>query len=281
MSKIPVSALIAMFQTMEAEHWAYEWGACKRGVVDCAGAFKWAFEQHGRSLYHGSNRIAREEVDRLYPVGSVQVVPGMAAFKHRIPGDKGYNLPSSYKPGGSHYNGDLNDYYHIGLVDEDTARVLNAQSASTGFVASPISQNWSHVGYLRQVDYGADMQVGIPEAAPAGQPDAQPTASSGVAYVYAANGEPVKARDKPSDKCRLWTKLPVGTQVELRGPDSGGWTPVRCGKDDGYIMTKYLVFGEADGSSYAVTFYDLNLAQAKELMAKHSGYRSTLEERHG
>ena len=34
MGKIKVSALIAVFERMAREHWAYEWGAAREGCVD-------------------------------------------------------------------------------------------------------------------------------------------------------------------------------------------------------------------------------------------------------
>ena len=37
-------------------------------------------------------------------------------FKKRAPGDAYYDLPPRYQNGGADYNGDLNDYYHIGTV---------------------------------------------------------------------------------------------------------------------------------------------------------------------
>lgn len=258
-NKISVSALIADFQLMLREKWAYAWGACKRGEVDCAGAFAWTFKQHGRSVYQGSNRMARVEVERLIPIADATLAPGMAAFKCRAPGEKGYDLKACYKAGGEHFNGDLNDYYHVGLIDEDVARVLNARGSATGFVASPASQGWSHVGYLRQVDYGAAAVV----------------TSSATATVTAANGLPVKLRDKPSESCRSWVEVPVGTVVTLRGPDMGGWTPVRCGTREGYMMTKFLASGD---TTCAVTFHDLTKAQAEALMAAHGEYRASMTE---
>ena len=82
-SKIPVTTLIADFQLMKSQHWAYREGAAQSGEVDCSGAFVWAYRQHGISIYHGSNRMARVEVAALIPINVANVVPGMAAFKHR------------------------------------------------------------------------------------------------------------------------------------------------------------------------------------------------------
>ena len=101
-------------------------------VEDCSGAFVRAYKSAGLSIYHGSNRIARVSVRQLLPPD--QARPGMAAFKGSRPGEKGYDLPGEYRPGGQYYTGDLVDYYHIGLVDSDPQYVINAQSTQTGVV---------------------------------------------------------------------------------------------------------------------------------------------------
>lgn len=51
--------LVAEFEVMLTEHWAYAWGAAKEGVVDCSGAFVYAMEQYGLQIAHGSNSIYR------------------------------------------------------------------------------------------------------------------------------------------------------------------------------------------------------------------------------
>ena len=255
-SKIPVSSLIDDFQLMNAEHWAYRTGAAQRGEVDCSGAFVWAYEQHGLSIYHGSNRMARVEVVSLIPINVANIVPGMAAFKHHKPGEAGYNLPDGYLPGASHYNGDLNDYYHVGLVDTDTSKVLNARSTADGFVSSPISQDWSHVALLKQISYGD-------------QPAETP--SYGTAVVYAANGSPVKLRKTASTKLPYLDLVPVGATVELRGPDADGWTPVAYHGQNGYMMSQFLTAASDDASDYTLTLYHLTYAQAKVLEAQYAG----------
>lgn len=271
-STIPVSSLLADFQLMLREHWAYREGAAQKGEVDCSGAFVWAFRQHGVSIYHGSNRMARVEVVSLIPINVANLVPGMAAFKHRTPGETGYDLPSDYKPGGSHYNGDLNDYYHVGLVGTDTLQVLNAQSTATGFVSSPISESWSHVAILKRVDYSA----GTP---PVDQP-ADP--ASGTATVYAENGAPVKLRQTPSTKLPYLAKVPVGATVSLRGADADGWTPVTYNGQDGYMMSQFLVFGAGETDhSYSLTLYHLSLAEVQKLEAQYPNNNPTITKTNG
>lgn len=276
MAKIPAAKLIASFRRMLDERWPYVAGGSDESGVDCSGAFVWAYRQEGKSIYHGSNRMAREEVETLYPVGSVQVVPGMAAFKHRTPLDAGYALPSGYQAGGSHYNGDLNDYYHVGLVDKDTTRVLNAQSASAGFVASDIGKGWTHVGYLKQADYGERGEgVGV--------------TCSDTAVTTAPSGSTVNLRRSASKASALVERIPLGTTVTLRGPEMNGWVPVRWGKKEGWVMAEFLRRDRGDQtvpapegySSWAVTFYDLSYEQAVGLQSEMRAFRSRLEGRNG
>lgn len=260
-SKIPVSSLIADFRLMNAEHWAYRLGAAQRGEVDCSGAFVWAYAQHGVSIYHGSNRMARVEVVSLTPIKLANIVPGMAAFKHHKPGEPGYALPAGYMPGGDYYNGDLNDYYHVGLVDTDTSQVLNARNSADGFVSSPITQDWSHVALLKQVDYGSN------------QPELP---SYGTAVVYAANGAPVKLRKTASTKLPYLALVPVGTTVDLRGQDTDGWTAITYNGQEGYMMSQFLTTNPGSIDDYTVTLHHLTYAQAKALEAQYAANSPTI-----
>lgn len=230
-AKIPVAALLADFQRMLREHWGYEWGKAETGCVDCSGAFAWAYAQHGQSIYQGSNRIARLYVAKLLPISAAK--PGMAAFKARPPGSAGYALPSGYQPGGRHYNGDLQDYYHIGLVDDDPKYILNAQSTKTGFVRSPISQGWDAVGYLLAVDYGTEQSEG--------------DETMQTMTVVADSGSTVNLRTRPDSGAKLLDRIPVGTQVQVL-TISGGWATVQHDGLTGYMMDKYLA-SESDAKS--------------------------------
>lgn len=122
-------------------------------VEDCSGAFVRAYKAQGMSIYHGSNRIAREHVEALLPVAEAR--PGMAVFKARAPGEKYYALPAEYRQGKGRCNGDLNDYYHIGLVDEDGAHVLHCANVQSGFVRGDLTQGWVAAARLREVSYDA------------------------------------------------------------------------------------------------------------------------------
>lgn len=158
MAKIPAMDLVNQAQKMWQEDWEYVWGGSSKNSIDCSGVLVYVYKQHGKKIYHGSNRIARVHVEALIPVDDAirndLIVPGMVAFKRRRPGEGRYALPDQYKEGGDRYNGDLNDYYHIGVVDEDVRYILNAQGTQRDFERDKITDNWSHVARLLDVDYG-------------------------------------------------------------------------------------------------------------------------------
>lgn len=217
---IPVVKLLAYFKRMYKEHWPYEWGAARTGCVDCSGAFVWAYKQEGEDIYHGSNRIARVYVGKLLPISEAK--PGMAAFKARKPGDRKYALPQGYTSGGGQYNGDLLDYYHIGLVDDDPAYVLNAKSTAEGFKRSPITENWHYVAYLNDVEYEKEI-------------DEMKVLYT--AEVTANSGSTVNLRDVPDGE--VMTRVPIGVAVNVY-EENEGWSHIRYGDIIGYMKSDFL-----------------------------------------
>lgn len=244
MAKIPVGGLIDQFEKMTSENWPYKSpGSNDRNGIDCSGAFVYAYKQYGKSIYHGSNRIARTEVVELLPIGSVKLVPGMAAFKHRKPGADYYALPDGYKPGGKYYDGDLNDYYHIGLVGRD-GKILNARNDRDGFVASPVSQGWSHVAYLTQVEYDQTEESEEPEMAD-------------TSIVRASSGSTVKMRGKPDTGYSLYWDVPVGSTVTvLARNEPEGWSRISWNGRVGYMLNSFLDFNEGNSDDGSVIVDD-------------------------
>ena len=166
MAKIPAMALVMSAQRMWKENWAYVWGGASVNKIDCSGVLVYVYKQHGLKIYHGSNRIARVHVERLIPIDEALqgglIVPGMAAFRSRAPGEAKYSLGSQYKAGGRYHNGDLRGYYHVGVVDEDTDYVLNAAGTRDDFERHPLRDNWSHVARLTDVDYDTPYEEDTP-----------------------------------------------------------------------------------------------------------------------
>ena len=204
-------------------------------VDDCSGAFVDSYNLHNMSIYHGSNRIAREYVVGLVPVS--QARPGYAIFKLKSPGQDGYQLPDEYKKGGSHYNGDLNDYYHIGLLDDDGKNVINAQSTSKGFTRTSLSL-WNCAARLKAVSY--DGNIDEWSDAPMNE---EPLYR---AVVYSDNGGSVRMRKSPSTNASVITEIRPGEEVEVTDV-LNGWSEIVYLKQKGYMMSKYLKeIGNAD-----------------------------------
>lgn len=237
---IPVKDLISVFQKMTNENWPYASpGSNDENGIDCSGAFVYAYRQFDESIYHGSNRIARVHVGKLLPVSEAK--PGMAAFKAREPGEDYYALPQGYMPGGGQYNGDSNDYYHVGLVADDPGYVLNAKNEAEGFVRSKISEKWDAVAYLNDVDYGVsaepdpapEIDDGIPvydslEDAQA----AQPVQDEFTRYIriISPNEYPVKIREQPKKGAITKYSTPAGTLFPYQGERDGFYKILYAGK---------------------------------------------------
>jgi len=211
---IPVADMIAAFEQMYREHWPYEWGAARKGCVDCSGAFVYAYKQFGQSIAHGSNNIARNYVRSLLSIEHAE--PGMAAFKVRTPGQAGYDLPARYAD-----SSDKRDFYHIGLVDSSGRYVLNAKSVKSGFSRDPI-EKWACVGRLKAVEYGSVIPM-----------------EKQTMIVTCTPGEKVRLRAVPSTSGSTLTQIPNGTTV-LAGDADDGWRPVQYGSKQGYMMDRFL-----------------------------------------
>lgn len=242
-SKIPVNSLIKLFQTMYKEHWSYVWGESKKGCVDCSGAFDYAFRVlKGADCPHGSNAMARFFiVGSLLPVSEAK--PGMAAFKLREPGEKGYDLPDKYKSGGSSFNGDLNDYYHVGLVDENVKYVLNAKGTNYGFCRDKMASGWDCVGYLKGVDYedtSKDSKEDIP------MQEAKVVLPSG------ASGSTVRMRKLAKTNADVVANVPIGSVIGVES-DLGQWCKIEYDHKSGYMMSNYIEYIGQDDETSSLT----------------------------
>nr|DAG45904.1 MAG TPA: SH3 domain protein [Bacteriophage sp.] len=210
---IDVDRLLDIFERMEREHWAYEWGAAREGCVDCSGAFVLAYKQLGVSIEHGSNSIARLRVGEYVPVSEAK--PGYAVFKLRV-----WRESDS----GNHwFNQQPGDVYHIGLMGRNS-KVLNAQSTKTGFVASDAS-GWAFAAPLKDVIYKED--------------DGK---MFGNATVRVTSGY-LNIREGASTRSKVIAKAENGTRVNITREAGGtGWVfgSLESG-EAGYMSSEYLV----------------------------------------
>ncbi len=137
--------LIEIFQIMLKQKWKYQWGAAREGLVDCSGAFAYAFRKLGGYMYHGSNTMWRKYTTEKGKVGEITLVPGMAVFRWRKSGKE----PAAYKSDG------LGDFYHVGLFIGN-GEVIEARSVKAGVVKGTIS-GWQYAARLAGVDYTGEV----------------------------------------------------------------------------------------------------------------------------
>lgn len=217
MANIKVNDLIDQFQTMYDEHWSYEWGAAKKGRVDCSGAFVYAYKQlNGPSIAHGSNSILRKYCDNAIPANKINNlnIVGYAAFKVRD--------WASSEQSNSWYNTEPGDAYHIGLVDKTGKYVLNAKSKSKGFSLDPIS-SWQYVAPLKAVDYsGGTIKMNTPYYA-----------------LVTTKTTPLNLREEPNSDSISIAKMSKGETVLVKD-EIDNWGIIEYNGITGYASLNYL-----------------------------------------
>ena len=120
---------------------------------------------------------------------------------------------------------------------------------------SQIKGSWSKVSWRKKTGWMmnaflVDPDTPVPDPDPEPAPDPDPPVLIEDATVWSDNGKPVKMREKPSQSCRLYDDIPVGTVVAVDAynacTDAKGnlWSKVSYGIRKGwYIMTKFLSVG--------------------------------------
>ena len=214
MGRIRASDLIAQFKHMYDEHWDYVWGSAKRGEVDCSGAFVYAYKAlDGPYIEHGSNAIARKRVGELQPVSAAR--PSWAAFKWKRDG-----ASASYTDG-------RGNFYHIGLVDETGAYVLNAKGSKYGFCRDRLAE-WDYVAPLLAVDYNGKNE------------EAEQMDVKWVGEVATQSG-PLNLRDEPNITGDRIAQIPRGARVNVLWDEPrDGWLWVQYSNMTGYVSAQYL-----------------------------------------
>lgn len=120
---------------------------------------------------------------------------------------------------------------------------------------SQIKGGWSKVTWRKKTgwmmsSFLVDPDTPVPDPDPEPTPNPDPPVLIDDATVWSDNGKPVKMREKPSQSCRLYDDIPVGTVVAVdaynAATDAKGnqWSRVSYGIRKGwYIMTKFLSVG--------------------------------------
>lgn len=233
-----MKAKLAAFLSFVAEYIrakpTYKLGGSSLTFCDCIGMVIGALKKCGIKWVgiHGSNYAARYRLTGgIHPIkAESDLKPGYLVFKGND-NPKTSALPSRYKKGGSLYNGDLTDYYHVGVVQQVNPLVIGHMTTPTTKQDKKIGA-WNFYGLCCYIDYDE----------PA--PGPEPTPTYPEATVYAPTGKTVNLRKGPGKNYGIIERVPIGDKVQIITPGLD-WDRVQHGKNVGYMMTEFLRKEEA------------------------------------
>ncbi|NLI20392.1 MAG: SH3 domain-containing protein, partial [Clostridiales bacterium] len=215
-------------------------GLARDGTCDCVGMVFAAMTRAGHEDYElkSSNYFAREQInDMMLDLSESDVFLGMVVFKRRYEGDAGYKLPNRDNVGGRYYNGDLTDYYHIGVVTGVDPLVITHCTSGGGANGTTKDYRlgaWSCGGRLKGVDYDDDNTE-----------EGSTMAFTGLSCTVVGGALNLRA-SKSTSSTRVY-QIPEGSLVYCY-EDDGTWSRIKYdgnGKTyTGYAKSEYL--SEAD-----------------------------------
>ena len=222
---IAVKDFLAAVEQIASEEPAYQQGHDGHdGLCDCIGLIIGAIRRCGGQWcgIHGSNYAARQEMaDRIRPLaGSADLEPGEVVYKAYEPGVGGYNLPGKYESGGEYYNGDLRDYYHVGVVVSATPLRIRHMTSPRPKMDTSLGK-WSYHGRLKKIDYSGGHEMGT------------------VTISGGNQDQPVRLRKAASTSSSILAEIPQGSTAELLD-DGGTWCKVRWNSLTGYVMGVFV-----------------------------------------
>lgn len=227
-SVIDFLAAVALIASLQPQYRLGDSGG--NGFCDCIGLIIGALLRCGKKWngIHGSNYAARYRVrggvKKIKSVGDLK--PGHLVFKGK---ENGPDLPKRYHKGKAYYNGDLTDYYHVGVVISVNPLRIRHMTTPTIKIDTSLGK-WGYYGECSLVNYTA----ALPE------PSVEPIPDETIATVVATSGKTVNLRVGPSTKRKLVERVPLGSKVVIL-KDEGDWDRVQYGGKVGYMMEKYLM----------------------------------------
>jgi len=219
----------------------YEKGCSSLTKCDCIGMIKYGLHQNDVSFTTtGTNWTFRHQVDCIRKITSASVLEmGDVVFKCKAPGTEGYDLPDKYMKGGNAYNGDLNDYCHIGVVKSVNPLQIIHMTSPTAKTDTAIGK-WKYAAHLKSQyisDYGTATVPEQTEQKPAQTPAVKPKAGQAV-----VTGTRVALRAGPSTETEVLTRVGTGSIVEIEDLPNG-WEYVSYQGKTGFMMKEYIKEG--------------------------------------
>ncbi len=256
-----IQLFLKMIQKIKSLNPAYKQpGDGSDGTCDCIGLVIGALKRMGIKWpgIHGSNYAARYQTENLRRITSVtDLDEGDLVYKACEKGSTKHkwDLPKRYHKGGAYYNGDLLDYYHVGVVTSINPLKIAPLKFNITHMTSPsmrvdtkLDQNknspWNYTGKCKLLL----KQVGLPVSS-SSDLIKEPVPTTGCeAIVVADSGSTVFMRQYPDRKCKTWVRIKIGEKVTILEPGEV-WAKISYGRYKGwYMMAQYLdVIGDGKG----------------------------------
>lgn len=230
------------------------------GECDCIGLIIGALRRCGETWngLHGSNYAARNEMEYMLPVvGSSDMIPGELVYKSHDPGQAKYDLPDRYQKGNSYYNGDLRDYYHVGIVISIYPLQILHMTSPKAFIDTRLGK-WSWHGKLKKVILQAEDE-----------------GAKQMEDVIIGGGElsaPIHMRRAASTGSAIVADIPQGSTARLI--EGGGvWNQIEWNKLQGWVMSKFVTRAGSEIQEETVTVNKKELEQAYDILGNLLGLR--------
>lgn len=245
---VPISVFLGNIEKMSHMHLTYRQpGDGSDGTCDCIGLIIGSIRRSGGSWtgIHGSNYAARYETDGLIDIETVNdLYVGMVVYKFTTDQK---DLPARYKKNGSMYNGDMNDYYHVGVVMSVNPLQIYHMTTPTVKIDKSLGK-WRRGGRLKKVTgyFGEPIKD-----------------SDGGAVIVAelykmrvtTQSGPLNMRKKATTSSEIVDRIPNGTIIPIFD-DSSDMYLTEYKNKKGYVSKAYLTaVTEGDNSSKTVGIF--------------------------
>ena len=223
-------------------------GDGSNGKCDCIGMCRGGLEREGvKDIQNmrGTNQAARKTIENLHQIKSASELQlGDVVLKTRDKDDKTMPLPDRYRKGGADYDpkwGETN-FTHIGTVTKVNPLEITHMTSPTAKKDKSLGK-WKYGGQLPWVKRGAEPG---PDPDPEPAPEPEPEPETDWAVVVAENGDTVKIRAKPTQDCKLYWDVPVGSEVMVLDWNAATdkkhqtWSRIQWAGQAGYMLRKFL-----------------------------------------
>ena len=184
---------------------------------------------------------------------------GEIVYKGLLPGHINYDLPEKYARGGSSFNGDYTDYYHVGVVTCLNPLEITHCTSPGPIVRDNSLGKWAYGGKLKGVDYNAT----------------EPEKEVGAMVTLKGGNEsaPLNMRASRDTHSALLAQIPQGTEVELL--DAGEtWSRIKYDGKTGFVLTKFVQSGTDDhADEEKITVNRAELEQVYDIIGDMLGLR--------